>query len=302
MIIDPNDTEHIESPKVAEARAAAQAGRATSMDEFDAPPGYSYSPPAFDSVVFTSSTQIVTGGSQTIRGSSGTPQAESSTIGAATTQPTNFVYMDVPNNKIRGSYNIDPTMSIPASLLPPKVAALPESERKNLHLFSKNGSVEADVMVRSANEERDAKRQKRATLAAGSSNGSVNLRVRRAEGDIIFGKGPTPVQISAASRNGTVRVSLPPGFTGPMMLTTHNGSIKLSPTISARISTDTHDKHTKRCFVGDMSLYDGDGWYGDELVVEANNGSVWVNETDESQDIECTGKGKGKGLFSKLFG
>lgn len=204
-------------------------------------------------------------------------------------------------------------MPIPASLLPPKVAALPDSQRKNLYLFSKNGSVEADVMVSSANEERDAKRQKRATLAAGSSNGSVNLRVRRAGGDITFGRGPTPVQISAASRNGTVRVSIPTGFTGPMMLTTHNGSIKLSPTISARIATETHDIHTKRCFVGDMSSYDGGEWYGDELVVEANNGSIWVNEMDESQDLRCTGtvsaasigdtgKGKGKGLFSKLFG
>ena len=33
MIIDPNDTEYIESPKVAEARAAAAAEGSTSTDE-----------------------------------------------------------------------------------------------------------------------------------------------------------------------------------------------------------------------------------------------------------------------------
>lgn len=201
-------------------------------------------------------------------------------------------------------YLQDPTLTIPAALLAPAVAALPAHQRKNIHLFSKNGSVDADVLVSSAHGERDAKRPKRATLVAGSANGSVTLRVRRAESNLLLSA--TPVHIAAASRNGSVRISLPASFTGPLKLTTHNGTIRLSPGLTARLSTDNHVDHTRQCFVGDMSLYEGDEWHGDELAIEAHNGSVTVNEVEGEVDLVSTstvaGKGKGKGLFSRMFG
>jgi len=287
MIIDPNDPAHIESPKVAEARAAAEAAGVVVKDEIDAPPSYSDVPPTFEGPA---------GGSRI------PPQAGGSAIPVAPQQPaTNFVFVNLDNNKVRGSYHIDPTLSIPAALLTPCVAALPADQRKNIHLFSKNGSVDADIMVSAAHGERDAKRQQRAKLVAGSANGSVTLRVRRAKSNVVLSA--TPVHISAASRNGSVRISLPESFTGPLTLTAHNGSIRLSPGLTARLSTDSHDQHTKKCFVGDMSLYEGDEWYGDELVVEAHNGSVTVDEAEgsELQSIQV-GKEKGKGLFSRMFG
>jgi len=293
MIIDPNDPAYVESPKVAEARAAAEAAAASTPDETDAPPDYAdIAPPTF----ITTYTNV------------SPPQAGSSSMAAAAPQQkaTNFVFVEMANSKVRGSYHIDPSLSIPAALLPPSVAALPEFQRKNIHLFSKNGSVESDVLFSSSNEERDAKRAKRATLAAGSANGSVTIRVRRQAVGAI--KRVTPIQISVASRNGSVRVSVPADFVGPMTITSHNGSIKLSQGLTARCATNTHEKHTKRCFIGDMSLYEGDEWYGDELNIESNNGSVTVNETTDGDNPDYTtgyssySQSVKISLFSRIFG
>lgn len=112
-----------------------------------------------------------------------------------------------------------------------------------------------------------------------------------------------PFKLHTGSRNGRIRIYLPPDFTGPMVLTTHNGSIKLSPAISARLASDSHDKDTRRCFIGNVSTYIEHTWNGDELLVEGHNRTISVSTIDEIEVADSKGEDvKGKTLLSKIFG
>lgn len=212
-------------------------------------------------------------------------------------------------------------MVIATPLLPPEVANLRPEDRKNCYLFSRNGSVEAEITLLEKRSviPRDVKRKKRTVLVAGSQNGHVAVRVvspssnhqrsntyshplsRQRRINDPTSPTPTPFQLGAASKNGQVKITIPRDFEGPLTLTTHNGSIKISDEIRQRISTDNHGNGTRRCFVGDVSLYvDGEEWAGDVLNAESHNGSVYVNFVDDSPVGAV--EGKGKGIFSRMFG
>ena len=71
-------------------------------------------------------------------------------------------------------------MVIPRTFLPPLSPNETESSRKNLKIYSKNGSVDVDITLvadpqRPGREEVDLK--KRATLDVGSHNGSVTVKL-----------------------------------------------------------------------------------------------------------------------------
>jgi hypothetical protein len=71
-------------------------------------------------------------------------------------------------------------MSIPQSLLPQLAAGETERGRKNLKLWSKNGSVDVDITLLVDPEKhdiREADRKKRTTLDVGSQNGSINVKL-----------------------------------------------------------------------------------------------------------------------------
>ena len=58
---------------------------------------------------------------------------------------------------------------------------------------------------------------------------------------------------------------------------------------------------TKKCFVGDFSMWrEGETWMGDEVVVDAKNGSVKIQFDDEVTPEGS--RGTLFGLWSRLFG
>jgi hypothetical protein len=74
----------------------------------------------------------------------------------------------------------DPFLSIPQSLLPPLSADETESSRKNLKIYSKNGSVDVDITLLTDLEKlrnSEAEHKQCATLDVGSHNGSVNVKL-----------------------------------------------------------------------------------------------------------------------------
>jgi len=218
---------------------------------------------------------------------------------APKSKPINYLSLIREHNPIKGTYTIDPFMSIPQSLLPSLAANETETDRKNLKVYAKNGSVDVDITL-SVNTEKlsmdDADRRKRATLDVGSHNGSVNIKLRRIT--------PTPqisipFHLNVTSHNGAVTIGIPPTFEGLLTIYAKNGSVKLSDEITGRIAMHNEEKHTRRCFVGDISSFNGDGdWPGDKLDVDAHNGRVKVFFVDEVE-AEATKKG---GLFSRIFG
>jgi hypothetical protein len=100
--------------------------------------------------------------------------------------------------------------------------------------------------------------------------------------------------------NGSITIGIPGTFEGLLTIHAKNGSVKISDDITQRIGMQNEEKHTHRCFVGDISLYnDGDGgWAGDMLEVNAHNGRVKVYTIDEEPE---TSKGK-QSLLSRILG
>lgn len=117
------------------------------------------------------------------------------------TKPTNYLLIDRANNPVKGTYTIvsnclfhskkayhidagsshgqDPFMSIPQSFLPQLAAGETESGRKNLKVWSKNGSVDIDVTLLADSTKHGVDGKKRATLDVGSQNGSINIKLVR---------------------------------------------------------------------------------------------------------------------------
>jgi len=262
MLIIPEKTP--EHGKAAEAKAAMAEEPA-----FDPPPTYasSSSPPP-----------VIT--------------PESSGPPAPKYKPTNYLSLDRANNSIKGTYTIDPFMSIPQSFLPPLAAGETEAGRKNLKLYAKNGSVDVSVNLL-ADAEKEVGR-KRATLDVGSQNGYVDVKLRRIGTSTLV-----PFHLIVGSHNGSVSVGVPRTFEGLLTIYAKNGAVKISDEITQRITMQNEEKATRRCFVGDISSFNDSegGWAGDKLDVNSHNGRVKVYFLEEVE-LEAPKKG---GLFSRFL-
>ncbi|KAF7967490.1 hypothetical protein HWV62_34055 [Athelia sp. TMB] len=284
MLLDPENPNYQGSSKASEAALAAE----QVQESQEPPPSYAatsfavLSPTPIDADFNADAVPSVTEGSSK--------------------QATNYVHVEINNRKIQGSYYLDPTLEIPSSLLSHKVSKTPEKDKNTCFLYSRNRFVDVDLSLvdSSSNSSGHMECKKRAKLYVGSRNGNIAVRVRRPQhtslAEVI------PFKFHAASHNGTVRLYVPNDFTGPLTLTTHNGNIKLSPAISARLASDSHNKDTRRCFIGNVSTYSEHAWNGDDVVVEGHNRTILVSTIDELESI-AEGEGiEGKKLLSRIFG
>ena len=106
--------------------------------------------------------------------------SSTSTLGAghlSTTpniKPSNFVNLNRTNESVKGSWLIDPCLSIPSFFLEPLPTG--DGERSNLFLGSKNGAIDADIYLlptsRSKKNNLDA-----IIIRTQSDNGSVKTRL-----------------------------------------------------------------------------------------------------------------------------
>ena len=88
-------------------------------------------------------------------------------------KPSNFVNLNRANESIKGSWLIDPSLSIPESFLYP----LPtEGARSNLILESKNGAINADIYLLSSGRS-NKNASKFIVIHTQSINGSVKTRL-----------------------------------------------------------------------------------------------------------------------------
>lgn len=62
-------------------------------------------------------------------------------------QPCNFVSVSRRDSSIKGTWLLDPMLSIPSDLLPPLPEGESESTRKNLSLQTKDGTIIANIFV-----------------------------------------------------------------------------------------------------------------------------------------------------------
>ncbi|RDB27605.1 hypothetical protein Hypma_003798 [Hypsizygus marmoreus] len=204
---------------------------------------------------------------------------------------SNYVSISRTNEAVKGTWYLDPALTIPAALLPPLVGDDTEDTRRNFNLQSSNGQIDADITIAPYDPSTDSKKLgRRTTMYARSSNGNIAVKVHDP-------KSPRrPIYINAYSSNGGVSVSLPRSFEGLIGIKTHNGSSKFSAETSAQLTTFSDVNKMRRCFIGDYSkMADNQEWTGDEVAVETYNGSVKLQYVDEVSE-------PGKGFFGRLFG
>ncbi|GLB38964.1 hypothetical protein LshimejAT787_0601260 [Lyophyllum shimeji] len=210
-------------------------------------------------------------------------------------KPSNYISIHRSNGSVKSAWVLDPSLTIPASLLPPLSPEETEETRRNFNLKATNGTIEADISFAPYDYTRESKQatRKRATLYINGSNGSITTKLHTPSAPRL------PFYLNIFAQNGAVQLHIPRSFHGLLVIKAANGSTKFSPETTVHLTTFSEVDRTRRCFIGDYSeLTDGEEWQGDEVVVEARNGGVKVQYDDEVLE-----KGERKsGFFGRLFG
>lgn len=84
---------------------------------------------------------------------------------------SNYVALDKRDGGVKGVWYIDPSLSVPESLLPP-LESEESSARKNLMVRTHNGNITAEIYLLGKGDER-------ALMEVGSHNGGVTVKVVR---------------------------------------------------------------------------------------------------------------------------
>ncbi|KAG6865379.1 hypothetical protein C0991_003082 [Blastosporella zonata] len=228
------------------------------------------------------------------------PSQSSSATAVQPTQPamkpTNFISISRGNASVKGTWLLDPFLTIPSMLLPPLSPDETPETRRNLALHTSNGPINADITFAShdTNVELDKKSRKRSTLYAKASNGAVTLKIHAPHSTRL------PFYMKVEASNGPVYIYIPRSFNGLVSVTRWNGNSKFSTQVSTNLTTFSDVNKTYKCFIGDHSaIAEGGEWEGDEVVVDARNGSVKVHYDDE---LSYDNGDKKSGFFGRLFG
>jgi len=122
------------------------------------------------------------------------------------TKPTNYLALSNDNDTVRGEFVIDPSISIPYSMLPPLCDNKTEEDRENLSVKSKNSSVHADIWLLGPSG--DAKiNPRRTTIFLHSSHGCISAQVRTLNN-------ASPFSLTGHASHGAIRLALPRSFEG----------------------------------------------------------------------------------------
>lgn len=205
-------------------------------------------------------------------------------------KPTNYLSVVGMHSPIKGSYIIDPSMDIPSTYLPPLGEGETEEDRKNLHLHTRDGSVDVDIWL-AGHQEHSKIHKRRTTLHVSSRDGSIAVKVHAI--DAI-----EPFFLDVFTRDGRITVLLPRSFHGPVALKSRDGSCTLSDELLRNSTPLGVADHTTRFFVGDFSAMSDSAsqWEGYELKAETRDGRVRVKYVDEVER-----SGSKSSLFRKIF-
>lgn len=196
---------------------------------------------------------------------------------------------------------IDPSLFVPTFLRPPLLPGETEETRKNLRLESTHGHVYADVTLVAKDDTNDmdnSKKNKRVVMHMKSTHGGVTAKIvchflpfypyiHLIVSSLSLKHGPpdrSSFVLHAHVVNGEIRLHIPSTFHGPVIVSHRHGFVRFSDAISRHLTTFGEVDSTRRCFLGDFSRWSeaGNGWTGDELVVEVKHGNVKIHYDDDA--------------------
>ncbi|KAG6879624.1 hypothetical protein C0992_000459 [Termitomyces sp. T32_za158] len=197
----------------------------------------------------------------------------------AAMKPSNYVSISRSNGSVRGTWLLDSSLLIPTAFLPPLLPDETEETRRNLYLKSSNGSIDAEITLAQRTLEDDpvlAGRQ--STIYARAVNGPIKVILHTPHASRL------PFHLSIEASNGPVTLYLPRPFNGFLSIRQSHGNTKFSHEVLTHLTTFSDVDRMHRCFVGDFSaVQEGQEWQGDEVVIDARNGSVKVHYEEEVQ-------------------
>jgi len=203
-------------------------------------------------------------------------------------QPGNYRTIIRPSGPIKESFLIDPTLSVPPSLLPPKTPYETVTEengvkvirRNNLNLIAKKGKIDADIEI--MNPKSDETRCRIDIRSRDDIMIQLDLRGTASPDD------PTHVALPLClldvhSSSGNIDLWIPrKRLEGPLNVTTRYG-VQFSPVVLKDLNifneSEKWRKKRKECFLGNFA-----GWsegMGDMINLEAKAGRVNVRYIEE---------------------
>jgi len=199
-------------------------------------------------------------------------------------QPCNFVNVFREDSKIKGTWLLDPTLSIPPELLPPLSEGESEQTRKNLSLQTKDGSIKATIFVLPTTTEalrQTENRPLRTLIDTSTKDGDVTIRIHEVLSQMDH---RLPIQLRSYSGDGSIRVYLPRTFRGVCRLKTKDGRIQFSKAMESSLTRFSDVNGSQVGFLGSLDVTEwqpGMNWNGDELTLETKDGNVHVYFDDE---------------------
>nr|GAT50898.1 predicted protein [Mycena chlorophos] len=168
-----------------------------------------------------------------------------------------------------------------------------EETRKNLWLRTKDGSVDADVwVVGGTGADTEWKGRQKAQLGVKTKDGRVSLRLHSLAPSPSAPR--TPISLFMKTKDGSLRLSIPRTFMGPLTITRKDARYRFSPALSAVTTVFSDSRGVTRCFVGNLAhsgWADAPGaWGGDEVDIITHDGRVSVQFDDEVDIITHDGR------------
>ncbi|KAG8982911.1 hypothetical protein FRB94_007703 [Tulasnella sp. JGI-2019a] len=203
----------------------------------------------------------------------------------------NYIYVHERDGHIKGEWTIDPTVTVPPSLL----AELKEGEeRANLRLHSQDGHVAGRVRLVSD-------KPTKSFLFASSKDGHVKMS--------ILSRQNQRFKLKMHAQDGSVTAQIPSDFEGPISFMLKDGSLKLSAGVERRLAHFSRSGKNGKGFIGSLETSgyadigdNTEAWAGDELILSSRDGNIRIEYIDEVPETVEGGSSKGgfKGFVRKV--
>ncbi|KAF9045829.1 hypothetical protein BDZ89DRAFT_1058790 [Hymenopellis radicata] len=179
---------------------------------------------------------------------------------------------------------IDPCFNVPLNQRPPLQSGETEVSRKNLNIGTTCGVINCRITVVGDDPTTPPAKKVRCTLQVKNKVGASNISLHASDSPhrhAIF--------LRVFSRAGSMDIHLPRSFIGVISLT-GVGPLTFSNGILPVIHSLSNSFTGRRYFVGDMSTSPWNegsehNWIGDECVLEATFGPVYIGYNDESKEV-----------------
>ncbi|THU96201.1 hypothetical protein K435DRAFT_101763 [Dendrothele bispora CBS 962.96] len=181
--------------------------------------------------------------------------------------PSNYATIVRDKGPIKAEFNIDPTLDIDDSLLPPLMEGETESKRNHLNVIALNGEVDIEVRLE----------------PSVLQSLEVRMDVQSLRGDLIVKLyTPSPskflkCRLNVTAKNGSIYLVLPRDFVG-LVDVVAKGQMIVSDLLSSNFNIQSEFGSARKCTIGSLTRSNIEK---NKVVAGADKGRVYLQYNDE---------------------